>query len=304
MRNIRSLLLQVLVLMMLGGPALASTPKWQRAVRLPPMPVADQRGFAKVNGIAMYYAVYGKANRSPILLIHGGMGSSDVWSQEIPTLSVHHEVIVADSRWQGRSTHDRRDLSYHLMAEDYVALLDFLKVREPALVGWSDGGIIGLDIAINHPHLLSRLFAQAANKTPDGLTSIPHYDPDPIAKVPPAEGFADATIVSHQMRWQHVRQRIFDRLWATEPNFTDADLGRIRIPTEIVIGDHDGVIRPDQSQAIASAIPGARLVVLKDVGHAALIQDPDQYDRAVLDFVDGESTLARSGEAAQAVQAR
>ena len=86
---------------------------------------------------------------------------------------------------------------------------------------------------------------------------------------------------------QMARERVFRRLWATEPNYSDADLAKIHVPTEIVIGDHDPVIRPDHIAHIAHVIPGAKLVVLKDVGHPAHSQDPKQYLKAIQDFMAG-----------------
>lgn len=271
----------------------AALPKWQQVPDPPPLPQADESGFADVNGINMFYSVYGKGNGSPILLIHGGLSSGDVWGFEVPALAETHEVIVADSRGQGRSTHGLAHLTYHRMAEDYVALLAHLGVDKVTLVGWSDGGIIGLDIAIHHPKLLSRLFAQAPNVTPDGLTSIPAIDPPPLSENLALDGTADPDPVVHERNRQMVRERVFRRLWATEPNYSDQDLDDIRVPTEIVIGDHDTVIRPEHAAHIAEAIPGAKLVVLKNVGHFALLQDPKQYLKAIDEFMNPEpSTTA------------
>ncbi|MBS1182757.1 MAG: alpha/beta hydrolase [Proteobacteria bacterium] len=280
---LRCFLRAACLLIAAAGPALA-VPKWQRFPVPPPMPPADESGFADVNGISMFYSLYGKGKGAPILLIHGGLASGDVWSFEVPTLSRTHEVIVADSRAQGRSTHGLSKLTYHRMAEDYVALLARLDVGKVALVGWSDGGIIGLDIAIHHPTLLDRLFAQAPNVNPDGLTSIPEIDPPPLSdSLSPAGN----DLLSPAGRKQLARERVFRRLWATEPNYSDSDLGKIRVPTEIVIGDHDPVIRPEHAAHIAKAIPGAKLVVLKNVGHPAHSQDPKQYLKAIEDFVGG-----------------
>ncbi|WP_425591316.1 alpha/beta fold hydrolase [Brucella abortus] len=97
----------------------------------------------------MYYRVVGKG--PPILLIHGGLSDQHVWDAQLPILARHHSVIVADSRGQGRSTRTDEPITYRLMADDYVALLDYLHIDKVDLVGWSDGGIIGLDI-----HALSR----------------------------------------------------------------------------------------------------------------------------------------------------
>lgn len=257
--------------------------KWQTFTAPPPMPVADESGLADINGIRMYYAIYGKGRGSPILLIHGGMGSADVWGFEVLRLSQRHEIIVADSRGHGRSTRTDIPLSYHQMAEDYVALLDKLHEPQVSLVGWSDGGIIGLDIAMNHPEHLSRLFAHAANVTPDGLNN------DPDMTVLAAAGARDETeykrLSSTPGDFEKFRAAI-ELLWKTEPNYTAADLHRIHVPTEIVVGDHDEFILPEHSRYIAANIPGAKLLILNNVSHLAIYQDPDQYAKSIEDFID------------------
>src|SRR5262245_44296830 len=141
--------------------------RWERLPRPPAMPVSKVAGYAPVNGIHMYYAMYGAGD--PILLIHGGLGHADIWANQVKDLMTDHTVIVADSRGHGRSTRTDAPYGYDLMASDYLALLDYLKIDKVYLVGWSDGGIIGLDIAMKHPERLSKLFAQAANVTVDGV---------------------------------------------------------------------------------------------------------------------------------------
>lgn len=284
---LRRFLGAICLLLVVAAPALA-VPKWKQFPAPPPMPQADESGFADIRGISMFYSVYGKGKGSPILLIHGGMSSSAVWSFEVPTLARTHEVIVADSRGQGRSTHGLAWLTYHRMAEDYVALLAHLNVDKVTLVGWSDGGIIGIDIAIHHPKLLEGLFAQAPNVTPAGLTSIPEIDPPPLSESLSVSGEEQPDPAAKARSKQLARERIFRRLWATEPNYSDRDLAKIHVPTAIVIGDHDPVIRPDHIAHIAHTIPGARLVVLKGVGHPAHSQDPQQYLKAIEDFMAQE----------------
>ena len=133
----------------------------------PPMPTALATGMAPVNGIKMYFATYGAGK--PVLLIHGGLGNANIWANQVIDLMKDHLVIVADSRGHGRSTRTAEPLGYDLMSSDYLALLDYLKIDKVDLVGWSDGGIIGLDIAMSHPERLNHLFAQAANITTDGV---------------------------------------------------------------------------------------------------------------------------------------
>ncbi|KQT50789.1 esterase [Aureimonas sp. Leaf454] len=233
------------------------------------VPRPSVSGFAEVDGISLFYQVYGSGD--PILLIHGGLSDSDVWRRQLGILSRKHRVIVADSRGQGRSTRDETPITYALMADDYLALLDQLGERAVALVGWSDGGIIGLDIAIRHPERLTRMFIQAANATPDGALAY-----DPTKDVPELKHYADVGKEIHA-------------LWANEPNFTPDQLSSISVPTEIVIGEHDEAISREHTIFIANTIPGARFVILPDVGHSAPVEDPKGYAEAVLNFIDGTS---------------
>jgi pimeloyl-ACP methyl ester carboxylesterase len=166
------LLIGVISLLLLNVAAGAEE-VWQTLPKPPAMPTPVDSGMAPVNDIQMYYAVYGEGE--PVLLIHGGLGHADVWGFQVPALAESHKVIVADSRGHGRSTRSEKPFGYALMADDYLALLDHLGIDKVALVGWSDGGIIGLDIAIRHPERLARLFA--ANYTPAGVRPSVANDP-------------------------------------------------------------------------------------------------------------------------------
>jgi pimeloyl-ACP methyl ester carboxylesterase len=249
-----------------------------------PMPAAEESGYAPVNGIEMYYAVFAKEKGNPILLIHGGLGHADIWASQVATLSETHEVIVADSRGHGRSTRNEEPYGYDLMASDYLALLDYLKIDKVDLVGWSDGGIIGIDIALHHPERLNRLFAQAANVTTDGV--------DPAVE-------NNATFAAYIERmgrdYGHMSKTPdqFDafveqisHMWATQPNWTKKDLAKITTPTAIVAGDHDEAILRAHTDYMAAVIPGAVEIILPNVSHFAMLQAPDEYSQAVLEFIN------------------
>jgi pimeloyl-ACP methyl ester carboxylesterase len=142
-------------------------PLWQT---LPPTPVpvpGEHAGHAKVNGISLYYAMIGHG--SPVVLLHGGLSNSDYWGSQIKVLAPRHTVIVVDSRGHGRSTRDARPYGYDLMADDVVALLDTLHIAKADVVGWSDGAILGLDLAIRHPDRVGKVFAFAANTVTSGV---------------------------------------------------------------------------------------------------------------------------------------
>jgi pimeloyl-ACP methyl ester carboxylesterase len=239
---------------------------WQTAPQSPAMPSPVESGMAPVNDIEMYYAVYGEGE--PVLLIHGGLGHADVWGFQVPELAKSHQVIVADSRGHGRSTRSEKPFGYALMADDYLALLDHLGIDNVALVGWSDGGIIGLDIAIRHPERLSKLFAYGANYTPEGLK--PSIADDPVfnaviarvgkdyVRLSPTPGEFDAFVAQ------------ISEMWATQPNYTQDQLRAITVPTVIFVGDHDEAIEPAHTAEMAELIPGAELVIMKDASHFAM----------------------------------
>ncbi|MEZ5670220.1 MAG: alpha/beta fold hydrolase [Alphaproteobacteria bacterium] len=267
------------------APAMAyDEDRWMTIPEPAPMPEPASTGMAPVNGIEMYYATYGAGD--PVLLIHGGLGYADIWGAQVADLMQDHLVIVADSRGHGRSTRTEEPFGYDLMASDYVALLDYLGIDRVDLVGWSDGGIIGIDIAMSHPERLGRLFAHAANITTDGV--------DPAVET-------DAVFGTYIERMAEVYARVsptpdqFDafveqiaHMWASQPNWTDAQVATITVPTAIVLGDHDEAITRAHTDHMAAVIPGAEEIILPQVSHFAMLQAPDEYTAAVRAFIDRE----------------
>lgn len=267
--------------LLLSAPAWADD-RWMTIPRPAPMPSPVSTGMAPVNGIEMYYATYGAGD--PVLLIHGGLGNADIWSAQVADLMKDHLVIVADSRGHGRSTRTEEPFGYDLMASDYLALLDYLKIDKVDLVGWSDGGIIGIDIAMTHPERLDHLFAQAANITTDGVDPSVAEDAvfgayigwmgEEYAKMSPTPDQFDAFVAQ------------ISEMWATQPNWADADVGKITVPTAVVAGEYDEAILPAHTEHIAKVIPGSKLVILPGVSHFAMLQAPDEYNAAVRALID------------------
>src|SRR5215813_8321619 len=174
--NIMSALRHCLVAVALLS-CLASANAEQRWLTLPPtptLPKATESGLAPVNGIQLWYATFGHGE--PVVMIHGGLANSNYWALQVEALQDRYRVIVLDSRGHGRSSRDAQPYGYDLMASDVIALMDYLKIGKAAIVGWSDGAIIGLDIAMHHPERLTKLFAFAANSDPTGVADISKMD--------------------------------------------------------------------------------------------------------------------------------
>ena len=111
--------------------------QWQNLPEAPTLPRPRRSGYAPVNGIKIWYAVFGSGE--PVIMLHGGLGNSDYWGYQVPVLAKRHQVIVMDSRGHGRSTRDERPFGYDLMAQDVIGLMDFLKIRTAAIVGGATG---------------------------------------------------------------------------------------------------------------------------------------------------------------------
>lgn len=259
-------------------------PQW---LTLPPTPRlpdnAIKSGYAPVNGVKIWYSVFGRGK--PVILLHGGLANSNYWGRLVPALSGRYQVIVMDSRGHGGSTRSSEPISYDLMASDVLAVMDFLQIEKAAVVGWSDGAIIGLDIAINHPARLTRLFAFAANSDPDGVADIAS---SPVFNKYLERAKAEYQKLSPTPKEYDSFLAQITKMWETQPHFTADDLHRITTPTWIVDADHDEAIKRSNTLFMADQIPNSGLLIEPRVSHFAFLQDPTQFNDDVLHFLEQE----------------
>jgi pimeloyl-ACP methyl ester carboxylesterase len=259
-------------------------PQWMTLPPTPTLPQTAQSGYAPVNGIRIWYASFGPKDPrgEPVILLHGGLANANYWGGQVRALQQRYRVIVMDSRGHGRSTRDDKPYGYDLMASDVIGLMDFLKIPKAAIVGWSDGAIIGLDIALNHPERLTRLFAFAANSDPGGVADI--------AQSPVFNGFiARAEQEYEKLSPTPTEYKSFlaqiEKMWETQPNWTAADLHRIAVPVWIVDADHDEAIKRENTEFMAREIPNGGLLLQPEVSHFSFLQDPEQFTADVLHFL-------------------
>jgi pimeloyl-ACP methyl ester carboxylesterase len=278
MRHIRFLLFLLTFLTM--APLARAESPWNVLPPTPSLPKAAHSGYAPVNGIKIWYAVFGHGQA--VILLHGGLANSNYWGNQVPALAKHYQVIVMDSRGHGRSTRNEQPYGYDLMASDVVGLMDFLKIQKAAVVGWSDGAILGLDIAIHHPERLTKLFAFAANSDPSGVADISKSDVFNayIARAAKEYEQLSATPTQYNAFLDQI-----GKMWATQPNFTEAQLRGITTPTWIVDADHDEAIKRENTEYMAKVIPNSGLLLQPEVSHFSFLQDPQQFTNDVLHFL-------------------
>ncbi|HEY2529768.1 MAG TPA: alpha/beta hydrolase [Xanthobacteraceae bacterium] len=255
-------------------------PQWLVLPSTPSLPTAANSGYAPINGIKIWYAVFGRGD--PVILLHGGLANANYWGMLVPALAAHYRVVVMDSRGHGRSSRDARPYGYDLMASDVVALMDFLKIDKAALVGWSDGAIIGLDIAMHHPERLTKLFAFAANSDPSGVKDV-NQSPVFTAFIARARKEYESLSPTPSEYDSFLAQ--ITKMWETQPNWTADDLARIKVPTWIVDADHDEAIKRENTLFMADHIPDSGLLIQPQVSHFSFLQDPQQFNADVLHFL-------------------
>jgi len=265
---------------MLVDPASAQ-PQWLTLPPTPTLPPAVHSGLAPVNGIKIWYAEYGQGE--PVILLHGGLANSNYWGLQVLVLAAKYRVIVMDSRGHGRSSRNEQPFGYNLMASDVLGLMDFLRIRKAAIVGWSDGAILGLDIAIHHPERLTKVFAFAANSDPSGVSDIAH---SPVFTAYVARAAKEYETLSPTPHEYAAFLAQIEKMWATQPNFTTMQLESISVPVWIVDADHDEAIKRENTEFMAAHIPGAGLLLQPEVSHFSFIQDPQQFNADVLHFLE------------------
>jgi pimeloyl-ACP methyl ester carboxylesterase len=222
--------------------------------------------YAAVNGLNMYYEVHGEGPL--LLLLHGGLGS--IPERWIPFFAPQFRVIAIEQMGHGR-TADLMDrpFHYHNMAEDTVELTRQLGIETFSVIGYSDGGIIGLDIAIHHPERVTKLVVTGANCSTDGYTAenlewVRSFDPN---AEPVSDAYARLSPDGAD-HWPILLGRL-KPMWMVEPSLTREQLQSIEAPTLIIVGDGD-IVTPEHAVEMFRTIPGAQLCVVPHAGHGVM----------------------------------
>ncbi len=227
--------------------------------------------YYNIRGFKMYCEVYGEGQ--PLLIIHGNGGSINNFLFQIPYFSKKYKVIIADRRAQGNSADNADSLTYEMMADDYAALLGAMKIDSAFVIGWSDGGINALLLAIRHPEKVKKLACTGANLWPDTTAVFKEV----INMVQPDYTFLKNKSnknVKEKNGWKLVR------LLLDEPHIPISALQTIKCPALIIGGDHD-VIKEEHTMLIYKNIPKAYLWILPASGHSTPLVYKDDFNNVV-----------------------
>jgi pimeloyl-ACP methyl ester carboxylesterase len=236
----------------------------------------------------MYYQLYGHGK--PLVLLHGGGATiEESFPRQISYFARSRLVIAPEQVGHGRTRDVAGLLSYAEMAENTAALLDTLRVENADVLGWSDGGDVGLILAARHPRLVRRLAVTGANitpaadsDTPEVLAEVQGWNPGEDKEGQARYGRLSADSASHFVAFAGKLKQ----LWLTHPTPEELSpdiLKHVQAPTLVMAGDHD-VIRIEHTLVIFRNLPRARLLIVPKSPHNTLGEHADWLNPLIAAF--------------------
>jgi len=248
--------------------------------------------YITINGANIYYQEHGDAGGTPIVLIHGStIDSHTDWDSLIPMLAKDHKVFAPDCRGHGRSNNPNMSYSFKELADDVVAFVHAMGYEKAHIIGHSNGGNVALVTAVEHPEVTQTCVPQAANAyvTRYLIEREPKvFDSERVAREKPE--WRDEMIALHSEG--NGKEYWKDLLWLTmkeiisEPNYSPADLARVKVPMLVIMGAEDAVNAPDEhAQYIANNVPNAELWIPERTGHNVHQEREGEWVVKVLEFL-------------------
>lgn len=270
---------------------------------LPPTPEPDRSGYVEANGLSYYFAIFGEGE--PLLLLHGGLGSTDMFAPVLPILSQNRQVIGIDLHGHGRTELGDRDISLEDIGGDIALILDELGYDQVDAVGYSFGGGAAFRLAVQHPEMVRRLVLVSAGFSQDG------FYPEMIAMQGTLSGEAAEAMKETPMYQSYVAvaphpedfPRLLDQMGAymRQPFDYAEDVQTLEMPVMIVFGDSD-MYRPEHMVEFYKLLGGGqgdagwmgenmsqnRLAILPGLTHYNIFLSPLLMS-TILPFVNGQT---------------
>lgn len=213
-----------------------------------------------VNNVNLYYETFGEGQ--PIILLHGNSETHEIFDKIIEKLKSQYKVYAIDSRCHGKSE-NLMEISYNTMREDIIEFIKKLNIEKPILYGFSDGGIVGILVAIKEPNLLSKLIISGANITPDGIKKKDY--------------------IFTKLVYFLTRNKLF-KMMLKEPNIKKEELNAINIPTIVLAGEKD-CIKYEHTKFIADNIPNSTLEIIKNETHGSYIVHSEKLYEIIKKYI-------------------
>jgi pimeloyl-ACP methyl ester carboxylesterase len=262
------------------------------------------------NGISIYYEIHGESNAGTVILINGIGQWHAAWWRNIDTIAAKFRVVSFDNRGIGDS--DKPDIPYSLdmLAEDTLGLMDALNIEKAHLVGHSQGGGIALFVARKAPERVERMVLastlywgpKVTMPSARAMQALSDRSGDPLELV--KRGTRIATSDDFEAQDPEGFQRIIDLRFQSQqpphlylrqsqaglPYFNNDYIADFTPPHPVMllVGEHDEVAQPANSEAIAAVWPESELFIMKDAGHMLNIQRPDEFNRVIVAFLSGQ----------------
>src|SRR5258708_23241873 len=269
--------------------------------------IAAKTGYAPPNGLSLYYEIHGTGE--PLILLHGGLGATEMFGEILPLLSGTRQVIAVDLQAHGRTADIDRPMSFEAMADDIAALMKYLSIEKADLMGYSLGGGVALHTAIRHPDMVNKLVLVSIAFRLDGwypeivagMAQVGAASAEPMKQTPMYQLFA--RIAPRPADWPVLLTKIGDLLrqdydWSKE-------VAAIKAPTLLVFGDADAIRTAHAVQFFelfgggkkdggwdGSGISNARLAILPGLTHYTIFSSP-ALASAVTPFLDAPITRAK-----------
>jgi pimeloyl-ACP methyl ester carboxylesterase len=266
----------------------------------------SRSGHLSINGLQLYYEAHGELGASetvPLLLIPGAFLSTDSMQQWLAAFVARRPVIVFDQQGHGRTADTPRTMTYEQFGDDAAALLRALEVERTDVMGYSQGGGVALQLALRHPHRVSKLVTLSATYRQDGwypsvLHGLELLSADLFVDTPVGEAFRRHTADPGAFAAYIEKMRVLN---FEDQHITDAQMRSIQARTMVIVGDADGV-KPEHAVAmfklrgggdeqaaatgVISEIPQARLVIMPATSHISISAAVQVLEPMITAFLD------------------
>ena len=239
-------------------------------------------GYAPVNGINVYYEVYGEGR--PLVLLHGAFYTIDMnWGQLIPELSKTRKVIAIEMQGHGHTPYSDRELSITTLANDVEKVMDYLKIDSADVAGYSMGGSVAYQFAVQNPKRLRKLVIISSTYKSNGWLPIVNsafkkFKPEFFDNTPFQTGY-DA-VAPDKAKWTNFLKQMLD--FVKVPfNVGDSNIAKIAAPVLIISGDNDGLDKIELMKtyqllgggvaADLQPMPKSQLAIVPSQGHVSLM---------------------------------